>query len=191
MRGRWSLLLGPLRALRRGLLAVLGWLITLLILFEEWGWDSLQRALQWLARWGWVRRFEHWLAGLSPPAALATLLLPSLLLLPVKLTALWLIAQGHPVLGLGVVLSAKVVGTALVARIFSLTQPALMRMPWFARLYGSWTAWKTTWLERVRSSPLWIQARRLKASAAGLIDLRLRPALRHLRGWLRRLKLRR
>ena len=26
--------------------------VALLLLFEEWGWEPLQRAIAWLARWG-------------------------------------------------------------------------------------------------------------------------------------------
>lgn len=41
-------------------------------------------------------------------------------------------------LGLGHVLAAKLVGTALAARLFQLTHPALMQLHWFARLYAPW-----------------------------------------------------
>ena len=53
------------------------------------------------------------------------------------------------------ILSAKVVGTAIVARLFSLTQPALMRLAWFAKLYGRWVIWKTALLAQVRASWAW------------------------------------
>jgi len=82
-----------------------------------------------------------------------------LLLLPIKLLALGLIAQGQRVLGLVVIVLAKLVGTAVVARLFALTRPALMQLPWFARAYGRWTAWKTALLARVRASWAWRTAR--------------------------------
>lgn len=47
-------------------------------------------------------------------------------------------------------LTAKLVGTSVVARLFALTQPALMTLPWFARLYARWSAWKTSLLEHTR-----------------------------------------
>lgn len=65
---------------------------------------------------------------------------------------------------------AKVVSTAVVARILALTQPALMSLPWFARLYGRWTDWKEGLLARVRASAVWRSARAIK--------LRIRRVLR-------------
>jgi hypothetical protein len=80
----------------------------------------------------------------------------------VKLLALWLIGQGKVFAGTLVILSAKVVGTAIVARLFTLTQPALMRMGWFTKLYGRWTVWKTGLLTQVRASWAWRFARIVK-----------------------------
>ncbi len=54
-----------------------------------------------------------------------------------------------------VIVLAKLLGTALVARIFQLTQPALVQLAWFARLHGRWIAWKAAALARVRASRIW------------------------------------
>ena len=51
------------------------------------------------------------------------------------------------------------------ARLFTLTQPALMRLAWFAALYGRWTRWKDRLLARVRASKPWRVARVLKKRA--------------------------
>ena len=115
-------LLAPLRWLLRLVLA-------LLILFEEWGWEPLRRVFALLARLPLVRRCEGWLSRLPPRWALVVLLLPSLLILPVKLGALWLVAQGQVTLGVGLVVAAKLAGTALLAWLFQLIQPALLQLP--------------------------------------------------------------
>jgi len=161
-----KLLFAPLRWLVRLLLA-------LLILFEEWGWQPLARALARLGRLPLFRQLEGWIRALPPYAALGLLILPSLLILPVKLGAVWLIAQGRGLLGLGLILAAKLVGTAVLARLFQLIQPALMELAWFARLYARWTVWKTELLLWLRRQPFWRLARALK--------LRLRRSWRHLR----------
>jgi hypothetical protein len=145
----------PLRLLK----ALLGWLLALVILFEEWGWEPLQRALAWVGRLPGLRWAERRIQTLPPYGALGLFLLPTLLLLPVKLLALWLIGQGKVFAGTLVILSAKVVGTAIVARLFTLTQPALMRLDWFEKLYGRWTGWKTGLLVKVRASWAWRFAR--------------------------------
>jgi hypothetical protein len=99
---------------------------------------------------------------LPPYGALLLFALPALLLLPVKLAALWLIGQGHAVGGVAIIVTAKLVGTALVARLFTLTQPALMRLVWFANLYTRWSHWKEELLVQVSTSALWRSARAIR-----------------------------
>ena len=151
-----------LRGVGRGLCAVFTGLLALLILFEEWGWDPLQRQLARLGQLPLLRQIEGLISGLPPHAALAVFVLPTLLLLPIKLAALALITRGQPVLGTLVIVAAKLVGTAVVARLFTLTQPALMQLAWFARLYRRWVAWKAALLLRVRASWTWRTARAVK-----------------------------
>jgi len=146
--------------LLRGLLT---WLAALLILFEEWGWVPLSRLLAHLGRLPVIGWLERRVVQLPPRWALAVFLLPALLLLPVKLAALWLIAHGRAWLGVLVIVLAKLLGTAIVARLFMLTQPQLMQLPWFARGYHRWAAWKQVVMARVRASWPWRQSRAIKA----------------------------
>lgn len=152
----------PLRALTRALGRLAAWPLALLILFEEWGWEPLQRALVRLAHALGLQWLEGRIRALPSYPALALLLVPSLLLLPVKLAALWLIGHGHVAQGTLVVIAAKIAGTALVARIFTLTRDALLRLPWFAWIYGRWTGFKEQLLARVRASWPWRWARAMK-----------------------------
>ncbi|HWP10232.1 MAG TPA: hypothetical protein VNN06_00300 [Ramlibacter sp.] len=138
-------------------------LVALILLFEEWGWEPLAALLANLARlplWGWI---ERRIAALPPVGAVAVFALPALALFPVKLLALFLIGRGHALMGVSVLLAAKLLGTAILARLFTLTQPALMRLAWFAHWYPRWKAWKDGVMAQVRSSPLWRAARRWKA----------------------------
>ena len=135
------------------------WALALLILFEEWGWTPLARALGRVARWPAVGRLERRVAGLGPRIALVVLFVPALALLPVKIGALWLVGLGRVMMGLTILVVAKIVGTAVVARLFLLTQPQLMRLGWFARLYARWHAWKTRVIASLVESPGWITAR--------------------------------
>jgi hypothetical protein len=142
-----------------------GVLVALVVLFEEWGWEPLQRLMARIARLPVLRHLEALIARLPSWAALAVLALPSLLLIPAKLGALWLIASGKKTLGLAFIVMAKVLGTAIVARLFALTRPALMRMPWFAALYGRWVAWKAAWIATVRASWAWRVGRVMRRAA--------------------------
>jgi len=141
-----------------------GVLIALLVLFEEWGWEPLQRLMARIARLPGLRQLEAMVANLPPWAALIVVLLPSFLLVPVKLFALWLIGVGKGGLGLTVIVVAKILGTALVARLFTLTRPALKRLLWFEAIYGRWVAWKESVIARVRLSWAWRVGRVVKRS---------------------------
>ena len=153
-----------LHALGRGLRHLGVGLLALLIVFEEWGWEPLQRALARLGEWPLLRNLEAWIGRLPSWAALGVVMLPTLTLLPVKLLALWLIGDGHALLGVVVVVLAKLVGTAVLARLFVLTRPALLRLPWFAHLYGRWLPFKDGLLQWVRASWAWRVGRVLKRS---------------------------
>ena len=130
-------------------------LLAVIILFEEWGWEPLQRLLARIGRWPGLRWIEGFVRGLPPWAAVIMFMVPAALLLPIKLLALWAIGRGHLVLGMLVIVAAKVVGTAIVARLFTLTQPALMQLPWFAWAHSHWIRLKQSVLERARASWAW------------------------------------
>ena len=154
-----KLILMPLRAIVRMLLAVL-------ILFEEWGWAWFARIMAYVGRLPVLHQIERWIASLPPYGALVMLIVPAILLLPVKLLALYLIGKKRAILGISVILIAKVVGTAVVARIFQLIHPALMRLPWFVPLYGRGIRWKEGLLAWVRSSWSWRWGRIVKRAIA-------------------------
>jgi len=142
--------------------AVFGALVALVILFEEWGWEPLQAALARLGRLPPLAWLERRIAKLPSYAALAILAVPALAILPIKLAAVWVITRGHALAGLVIIVLAKLVGTAVLARLFALTRPALMRLDWFARGYARWTAWKNELLAWVRASALWRAAAAVK-----------------------------
>ena len=151
--------------LKRILRAVLLAPLLIFLLFEEWGWEPLAKWFAALGRLAWWGRLERVISSLPPWAALLVFGVPVVALLPIKLLALYLFGKGHVALGLGLVVAAKISGTALAARLFQLTQPALMQIHWFARNYIRWKIWKDRVLARVRSSWPWRAAGRVKARA--------------------------
>ncbi|MEO5671182.1 MAG: hypothetical protein ABIR26_10865 [Ramlibacter sp.] len=140
-------------------------LLAVVLLFEEWGWVPLAALLARFARLPLWARVERWISSLPAGGALVLFAVPAIALLPVKLLALFLIGGGHPIMGLVVLIAAKLAGTAILARLFTLTQPALMRIPWFARWYPRWKAWKDGVMEQVRRSAVWQAGRRWKEQA--------------------------
>lgn len=171
------------RALRAGLGGLLNIAAALVLLFEEWGWKPLAEALGWLARFRLVQRIEAWIAGLPPYAALAVFALPATVLFPLKLVALWLLARGMVIVAGALFVGAKIASTALVARIFMLTRPALMQIGWFARAYALVVPWQEAMFAAIRASWAWRYGRIIKARAVKTIRTvydRLRPQLAYL-----------
>ena len=152
----------PARRIARWLKQALSVPLALLILFEEWGWEPLAALMARIARWRALAWTERRIRALPPYAALVAFALPWLALLPVKLGALALIGAGRPVLGAALIVAAKLVGTAVLARLFALTRPALLRLGWFAAAYARWSGWKATLLAWVRASPAWRWGQRVK-----------------------------
>jgi hypothetical protein len=147
----------------RGLL--LG-LAALVIFLEEWGWRPLTRWAAKLAQWPPVQRLEARLIRLSPKQALLLFLAPAVLLFPLKILALWLIHQGRSSLGILLIVLAKLLGTAFVGRLFILTEPQLIQLPWFARALGWWRSTKQRVLQAVRSSSTGRAIRKLREICA-------------------------
>jgi hypothetical protein len=157
-----SFLRSVLRALRRALRAVLLVFVAAILVIEEWGWRPLTAFMGWVAKWPPLARLERFIQGLSPRWALVLFMVPALLLFPVKLAALWLIHQGKAGLGLTVIVLAKLVGTALVGRLFVLTETQLMKFAWFARYVGWWRVTKERVKAAVKASLTWRAAQLLR-----------------------------
>ena len=137
-------------------------LIALVVWIEEWGWKPLAALLARLDAWPPLARLEDRVRRATPRIALALFLVPAVALFPLKLMALWLIHAGHGMLGIGVIVFAKLFGTALVGRLFILSEPQLMQFAWLARAMGWWRATKVRIEQALRESGFWRTARRLK-----------------------------
>jgi hypothetical protein len=141
---------------------VLQVLAALILLFEEWGWRPLVEALAWLSRFRVFARIEHFIASLPPYGALAALAIPTAILFPLKLLAVYLVANGQVIAAGLLFVGAKIASTAFIARIFMLTQPALMRIGWFAAIYNFVMPWKEALFARIRASWAWRYGRMMK-----------------------------
>jgi hypothetical protein len=127
--------------------------------------------------WRWARAIGGLIARIPVFAALEGLILrmdarivlllfgiPIAALLPVKLAALWLFGTGHWLLGAGLLLLAKTVGTAFSARLYVAAEPKLMTIPAFA--------WARNWVVALAARahavldalPAWQAVRRAMAA---------------------------
>jgi hypothetical protein len=147
---------------RPSVVLALNVLAALILLFEEWGWRPLSNLIARLARYPLWAAAERWVAGLPPYGALLALGVPSAILVPAKLLGVYLLATGHLVTATAVIVAAKIASTALIARIFLLTKPALMQMPWFAHAYEIFVPWQEALFAHIRASWVWRYGRIVK-----------------------------
>lgn len=172
-------------------------LAALLMWVEEWLWEHLKVLTAWVAKFPLFKWSERLIQRLPAYPTMAVFLLPGAVLFPVKLGAVWLMTHGQVLLGIGVIVAAKVIGTAVVARLYVICQPKLMTIGWFARLHDWLTATRDRLYAAIRAMPLY-QATRAKLSAIKQTVGRMLHVMRGRRGvgarwrairrWLRRRK---
>ena len=143
---------GPLKTVLK---TVLQTIAALFVLFYEWGWQPLASALGVVVQYFGFKRISAWIASLPPYGALALFAAPAVSLIPVKLFAVYLFASGHAVAGVSLIVLAKVIGTAIVARIYILTQPQLMSISWFKSAHDRFMPWKERMFAEIRASAAW------------------------------------
>lgn len=163
---------------REPMITALNVIAALIVLFEEWGWRPLSELLARLARFAPVAVVERAIAGLPPYGALFAIALPTTLLLPLKFVSVWLLANGHYVTATLLFVGAKIASTALIARVFLLTKPALMQIAWFARAYGWFVPWRDALFAEIRASWVWRYGRMVKTRVRleiGRAWARMRP----------------
>lgn len=162
--------------------------LAILFLVEAWLWENLKRPIAFVVRLlpleAVKARIAAALERLPPWPTLLVFAIPVLVILPFKLAGLWLIAQGHPLLGIAMFFGAKITGLAVTAFLFDTCKPKLMQLGWFARLYAAVLRAKA-WAAEM-TAPARAQIRAFKAHVLGeggrffplVARLRRRAALR-------------
>jgi hypothetical protein len=156
------------RWLRRAVRWLLLLLLAVVLAYEEIQW-RLSFVFAWLGKLPVLHSIENWARRLPPYGALALFLVPSVVLFPLKMLALYWLASGQKILGISTIFAAKVMGTALVARIFQLTREALLTIGWCHWLFDKISALRAAAYGVWRSFPVvrWWKARWAKEKARG------------------------
>lgn len=131
------------------------------MLLEEYLWAGLKALMTRLGRLPPVARLEARIQALPPLWAATLFVLPGALMLPFKLAALWAMAHGQVLLGVLVLITAKLTGTALFARLYTLCKPSLMTVGWFVRLHDAVTRAKAWAHARLEGWTMWRWTRRV------------------------------
>ena len=86
---------------------------------------------------------------LGPYQSLALMLLPIMLVEPLKIVALFVAGSGHWLTGTGMMITAYAV--VFVERLFKVVKSRLMTMNWFANMWTWFTAMRDTIWRRLRA----------------------------------------
>jgi hypothetical protein len=143
-----------------GLLAEI--LVTLYLVF-----DGLLRPLfrplaRWLAKLRLVIRLSELIGRMPAYAVLALLIVPFAFAEPAKIYALYLMASGHVVIGLAVLVAAYLVSIVVVDRIFEAGKPKLFTIPWFFKLWTWLVSYRDRMLDWLKSTYVWKRAGEVK-----------------------------
>jgi hypothetical protein len=122
-----------------------------LILFEDFVWNKITLLVGLVSRWRLVARLERWVLTRDRTTTLALFAIPISALIPIKLIAVYLIVSGHVTLGILVIIAAKLIGTAISARLFMIAKPKLMTFETFVLVYNKVIQFKN-WAHRIVNS---------------------------------------
>lgn len=145
---RWPDAVGGSPSRPHGLTAVLLWVAAAVLLFEEWFWARSNWAMARLAVIAHLTAVGDWIRRRPPTQALALFVVPVLVIYPFKVLALVAFARGDFAVGGAAFVGAKLAATAVFARLYRLTEPAIVRFAWicsarngFMRVRASLHAW--------------------------------------------------
>lgn len=139
-------------------------ILALVVLFEEWLWDVLATIAYWLSVLLHLKRFDAWLASLSPVSALFAFFIPLIIVTPFNLLAIFLLTHGALIQGIVLELIIKLIGTLLIARVFRLTKPALLTFSWLLGIYNTITRLLTWAHDIIHQTAIYQLITRLKTA---------------------------
>lgn len=117
-------------AIGRGLISILLFAAAVVLLFEEWFWAKSTAVAARLGRWPLLSAIESWIRRRGRWSALALFIAPIVVIYPFKAMALYAMAQGYVAGGVVLFIVAKLAATAVFARLYQLTEKAIVRFNW-------------------------------------------------------------
>ena len=133
---------------------------------------------RWLGGFNLFARLRDWIRTLGPYQTLALVLVPLIVLEPVKPVAAYLLAKGRYSESVAVFVIGEILKVTIVERLFHVGRPKLMMIPAFAWTYNYVMAWYA-WAEAL---PPWQAVKRQLLA----IKARARAAWLRLKAWFRR-----
>jgi hypothetical protein len=157
-------------AIRHGVASCLLFVAAAALLFEEWLWGKSNAVAARLGKLPLLANVELWIRQLDRWAALALFVGPIVVIYPFKGLALYAMAHGYMIGGVTAFIVAKLVATALFARLYQLTEHAIIKFRGVRRTRAAFLrgrAFVHAWLDafpRYRRArvAIWRHSRRVK-----------------------------
>jgi hypothetical protein len=146
-------------SLKRALELLIIPLAAAVVFFEQTLIRMLNAITAVVARWAPIAALEAWLRKQPPWIAVLAFVAPSILILPIKFSAIFFVAHRHFMMAIAAVVIGKVLATAIVARLYVVLRPTLMTIGWFARLDTWFFFWRDRAYAYVRAIPAWQKAK--------------------------------
>jgi cell division protein FtsW (lipid II flippase) len=138
-------------------------ILAVFLIIEEWLWDGLSACGHYLIALLRLESFERWLTQTTPNTALLAFLIPVLIVTPINLAAIWLMIQGLLLQGILLEIFAKLLGTLLVARVFTLTKSQLLSFRVINAIYTTISGWLRWAHQKVVDTAIYRYSKVLKA----------------------------
>lgn len=141
------------------ILRLLTFVVVLLIVAIDGLWHRLEQLFGWIAQLLHLQLIEAWMRKLSPWASVSLLIVPLVIILPIKIVGFWLL-KFTVTGGVGVLLFEKMLVVGITTRILKNCKPAMLQLVWFAYIYGKVTYYRDlarSWLHQ-QSAYLWYKA---------------------------------
>ena len=116
-----------------------------------------------------VHRMREWVGSTNRYTALLLLLVPWLILEPIKPIGFLLFTHKHHLAATILIVVGEVVKLTLFEQLFDMAKPKLMSLRWFAWCYCTWRAA----IDYLRSIPLWQRMLNLYRTTRGWVRRRL------------------
>ena len=145
-------------------------ILAVILIIEEWLWDGLSAFGHFLIGLLRLDDFERWLSQVSPNVALVAFMVPVLIVTPINLYALRLLAHGLILQGILLEIVAKLLGTLLVSRVFTLTKNQLLSFRLLAVIYSTVMRWLNWAHQKITDTTVYKLAKSLKLQIKSIIS---------------------
>ena len=138
-------------------------ILAIVLIIEEWLWDTLSALGRFIDEHLGLARFELWLSQTTPLLALLAISIPIILVTPLNIAAVMLFANGMILQGLLLEIIAKLFGTVFIARFFKLSKKQLLTFRVIAWVYYTVTYWLQWAHEKIQNTAPYQWLKKTKA----------------------------